>query len=122
MSTLKVDTLKSADGTYEFGKCLAWVNFNGTGTVAISAALNMASITDNGTGDYTLNFTAAMPDASYAVLAGCTTSAGTNGTGINLHAAGGSNPPTLKSATACRIRTHSSITFDAYDASVAILR
>jgi hypothetical protein len=45
----------------------AWVNFNGTGTVAIRAAYNVTSITDNGTGDYTVNFTTAMPDANYAV-------------------------------------------------------
>ena len=44
----------------------AWVNFNGTGTVAIRAAYNVTSITDNGTGDYTVNFTTAMPDANYA--------------------------------------------------------
>ena len=44
----------------------AWVNFNGTGTVAIRAAGNVSSITDNGTGDYTVNFTTAMPDANYA--------------------------------------------------------
>jgi hypothetical protein len=46
-------------------KCRAWVNFNGTGTVAIRASGNVSSITDNGTGDYTLNFTTAMPDANY---------------------------------------------------------
>jgi hypothetical protein len=45
----------------------AWVNFNGTGTVAIRASYNVSSITDNGTGDYTVNFTTAMPDANYAV-------------------------------------------------------
>lgn len=43
----------------------AWVNFNGTGTVAIRASGNVSSITDNGTGDYTVNFTTAMPDANY---------------------------------------------------------
>jgi hypothetical protein len=42
------------------------VNFNGTGTVAIRASGNVSSITDNGTGDYTVNFTTAMPDANYA--------------------------------------------------------
>lgn len=47
--------------------CRAWVNFNGTGTVAIRASGNVSSITDNGTGDYTINFTTAMPDANYAV-------------------------------------------------------
>jgi hypothetical protein len=47
--------------------CRAWVNFNGTGTVAIRASGNVSSITDNGTGDYTVNFSTAMPDANYAV-------------------------------------------------------
>lgn len=47
----------------------AWVNFNGTGTVAIRASGNVSSITDNGTGDYTVNFTNAMPDANYATVA-----------------------------------------------------
>jgi hypothetical protein len=46
--------------------CRAWVNFNGTGTVAIRASGNVTSITDNGTGDFTVNFTNAMPDANYA--------------------------------------------------------
>ena len=45
--------------------CKAWVNFNGTGTVAIRGSYNVSSITDNGTGDYTVNFTTAMPDADY---------------------------------------------------------
>jgi hypothetical protein len=44
----------------------AWVNFNGTGTVTIRASGNVSSITDNGTGDYTLNFTTAMQDANYS--------------------------------------------------------
>ena len=47
--------------------CRAWVNFNGTGTVAIRASGNVTSITDNGVGDYTVNFTTAMTDANYAV-------------------------------------------------------
>jgi hypothetical protein len=46
--------------------CRAWVNFNGTGTPAIRASGNVSSITDNGTGDYTVNFTNAMPDANYS--------------------------------------------------------
>jgi hypothetical protein len=50
--------------------CRAWVNFDGTGTVAIRASGNVSSITDNGTGDYTVNFTTAMPDANYAVTFG----------------------------------------------------
>ena len=47
--------------------CRAWVNFNGTGTVAIRGSGNVSSITDNGTGDYTVNFTTSMPDVNYSV-------------------------------------------------------
>jgi hypothetical protein len=50
--------------------CRAWVNFNGTGTVAIRASGNVSSITDNGVGDYTVNFTTAMPDVNYAICVG----------------------------------------------------
>jgi hypothetical protein len=50
--------------------CRAWVNFNGTGTVAIRGSGNVSSITDNGTGDYTVNFTTAMPDANYSIAGG----------------------------------------------------
>ena len=54
--------------------CRAWVNFNGTGTVAIRASGNVSSITDNGVGDYTVNFTTAMADANYcAVVTGSST-------------------------------------------------
>ena len=66
MSTLKTNTIKNTDDV-EMYLAKAWVNFNGTGTVAIRAAGNVSSITDNGTGDYTLNFTTAMPDANYSV-------------------------------------------------------
>jgi hypothetical protein len=47
--------------------CRAWVNFNGTGTVAIRASGNVSSITDLATGQYRVNFTTAMPDTNYAV-------------------------------------------------------
>jgi len=57
------------DGSENY-KCRAWVNFNGTGTVAIRASGNVSSITDNGTGDYTVNFTTAMPDANYSFTMG----------------------------------------------------
>ena len=72
MSTLRVNTLQNAAGTGQpamSGAAKAWVNFNGTGTVAIRASFNVTSITDNGTGDYTVNFTSALPDANYAVNA-----------------------------------------------------
>lgn len=75
MSTLSVATIKSQNtlppavqntsGTEIGTFCRAWVNFNGTGTVAIRASFNVSSITDNGTGDYTVNFTTAMSDANF---------------------------------------------------------
>jgi len=66
MSTAKFNQWLNSDGTENF-KCRAWVNFNGTGTVAIRASGNVSSITDNGTGDYTVNFTSALSDANYAM-------------------------------------------------------
>ena len=74
MSTAKFDTLSNVAGTQTVpvatvaqGSAKAWVNFNGTGTVAIRAAFNVTSITDNGTGEYTVNFTNALFDANYSV-------------------------------------------------------
>ena len=70
MSTLRVNTIQDSTGSSTpaiNGLARAWVNFNGTGTVAIRASLNVTSITDNGTGDYIVNFTTAMPDTSYSV-------------------------------------------------------
>lgn len=73
MSQIKATTLSNLAGsktvptdTVVDGSAKAWVNFNGTGTVAIRRAFNVSSITDNGTGDYTVNFTNAMPDANYS--------------------------------------------------------
>jgi hypothetical protein len=48
-----------------------WVNFNGTGVVAIRDSYNVTSITDNGTGDYTVNWTSALPNANYCCVLGC---------------------------------------------------
>ena len=62
--------------------CRAWVNFDGTSTVTIRASGNVTSITDNGTGDYTVNFTTAMPDANYSV--NVTASTATLSTAIRL--------------------------------------
>lgn len=68
------------DELYKGYLCRAWVNFDGTGTPAIRASGNVSSITDNGTGDYTVNFTTAMPDANYSVSGG----AGDGSTGASL--------------------------------------
>jgi hypothetical protein len=58
----------NASGSAPVYACRAWVNFNGTGTPAIRASGNVSSITDNGTGNYTVNFTTAMPDANYVAV------------------------------------------------------
>lgn len=58
----------NASGSAPVFACRAWVNFNGTGTVAIRASGNVSSITDNGVGDYTVNFAQAMPDADYSAI------------------------------------------------------
>jgi hypothetical protein len=71
--TLIANTINTDTGVFTnlnalTGSAKAWVNFNGTGTVAIRDSFNVSSITDNGTGDYTINFTTAMPNANYSVV------------------------------------------------------
>jgi len=61
--------ITTTTGSAPYYGARAWVNFNGTGTVAISASVNVSSITDNATGYYTVNFTTAMADANYSVQA-----------------------------------------------------
>jgi hypothetical protein len=66
----------------------AWVNFNGTGTVAIRASGNVSSITDNGVGMYTVNFTTAMPDENYSFGAICSSTAGASGYVARIESSG----------------------------------
>ena len=62
----KVDiTAFNSTGTAPQYVCRSWVNFNGTGVVAIRGSGNVSSLVDNGIGHYTINFTAAMPDTKY---------------------------------------------------------
>ncbi len=84
--------------------CRAWVNFNGTGTVAIRASGNVSSITDNGTGYYTVNFANAMPNINYAVLGTCNKQGVTGyyGKVVNILE---SNPPTTTSCQICTEHT-----------------
>jgi hypothetical protein len=73
-------TAGSLDTSYVVnGSAKAWVNFNGTGTVAIRESFSTSSITDNGTGNYTVNFTTAMSDADYSVVATGDFTLGTDG-------------------------------------------
>ena len=65
--TFGTASLPEPSGSAPLYLARAWVNFNGTSTVAIRASGNVSSITDRGTGEYTINFTSAMPDANYSV-------------------------------------------------------
>ena len=77
MSTLNVNTVqsstsnppifKNSGGTVAGTLCRAWVNFDGTGTITIRDSFNVSSITDNGTGDYTINFTNEFANTNYCV-------------------------------------------------------
>ena len=67
MSTIKVNTIEEAtSGGATFYTAKAWVNFDGTGTVAIRGSGNISSIVDYGTGYYGANMSTAMSDANYA--------------------------------------------------------
>jgi len=75
MSEIRVTTLKDTSGgnssTTEqiaSGRAKAWIKFNGVGTVSIYSSFNVNSLTDNGTGDYNMNFSTAMSDANYCVV------------------------------------------------------
>ena len=94
--------------------CRAWVNFNGTGTVAIRASGNVSSITDIGVGLYGINFTNAMPDGNYAI-AGITNNNGTNRMLVSPH--------TTQSTTVCQIDVGvGGSVFDSTKVYVAIFR
>lgn len=138
MSTLSVATLKSKaaltpplvqdSAGVEIGQfARAWVNFNGSGTVAIRAAFNVSSITDNGVGDYTVNFANAMPDANYAVLATTTASgySGVNAIGVIAEALSASNTFQGRGTAGCRLLTsdnNADTAIDSFSTSVAVYR
>ena len=109
MSTLKVSTLQNLSGT-EVYTAKAWVNFNGVGTVAIRASGNVSSITDVGTGNYTVNFTTAFSDTNYAMLGTCEPSnvPGVGGTFYTIIGSNGSTAFT-KTTSANQINTWFSI-------------
>ena len=70
IAAARITDALNATGSAPLYACRAWVNFDGTGTVAIRASGNVSSITDIGTGQYTVNFTNAMPDTNYSVVSG----------------------------------------------------
>ena len=123
LTTPNIDSAQFAtvSGTAPIYPCRAWVNFNGTGTVAIRASGNVSSITDNGTGNYTANFTTAMPDTNFGVaLTGG--SAGTVGT-VAYEGNAGTSP--VRTTSSVRFETGSNATASLVDdptVNVAIFR
>jgi len=101
-SSVNIKAAINASGSAPIYACRAWVNFNGTGTVAIRASGNVSSITDNGTGDYTVNFTTAMPDANYCAVRSVALSGNvlvprgdnTSASQVNIYVTDTSNTPT----------------------------
>ena len=107
--------------------CRAWVNFNGTGTPAIVESGNISSITDNGAGDYTLNFTNAMSDANYTAVFGQvagSTSANNYVQGIRITGSSVTGTATTKTTSALRIvgRSAAGSSVDCEQNNVAIFR
>ena len=115
----------NASGSAPIFACRAWVNFNGTGTVAIRASGNVSSITDNGVGDYTVKFTTALPDANYAV-SGITTQSVNNSNQASVLIYGADAGATTKTSTALRIgtaRPHTATApYDCSEVSIAVFR
>ena len=70
MSTFKVDTLQNTSGNAttltKQSAAKAWFNFTGRGTAALVDDLNIASLTDNGTGSFNLSYTSNMSNATYS--------------------------------------------------------
>ena len=93
MSTIKVTNIQDTSGDNQStseeifqGRAKAWVSFNGTGTVAIRDDFNVDTITDNGTGDYTVNFDNAMPNNNYSVAGTTSWSNASWGTYLSIDA------------------------------------
>lgn len=104
--------------------CRAWVNFNGTGTVAIRASGNVTSITDNGTSDYTVNFTTALPDTNYSVNVSQNIEQSTTFSQIIGVGTSSNSSYQLKSTTQVRLRAYNTTAsnFDPFEVDVAIFR
>jgi len=116
----------NASGSAPVYACRAWVNFNGTGTVAIRASGNVSSITDNGTGDYTINFSTAMPDINYAADVVNSPNSGSSqyAAQANLFAAASSYTRIAPTTSAFRFATYGNnyVAFDPVDVMAHVFR
>ena len=108
MSTLNVSNISDGTDTVETGYVVngsakAWANMNGLGTVAIRDSVNVSSITDNGTGDYTVNYANSMSNTNHsfsfnAVSAGYSDRSG-GFIGTKVTTLGNSNPKSFYSTS-----------------------
>lgn len=115
----------NASGSAPVYACRAWVDFNGTGTPAIKASGNVSSLTDNGTGDWTVNFTTALPDANYSVVMSTLSPTATNAQNVAFVVGVIGTGPTTKTTTAVRVgsgHTGSGAYTDSADMNVSIFR
>lgn len=137
MSTLKTGKVKTTTISNELdtestdvtnvinGSAKAWVNFDGTGTVAIRRGFNVSSITDNGTGNYTVNFATAMADANYQVSMSSVSYFSTNASTF-AYIRAGSSATTANQKTTTQLNvmygSYVSTYYDCAEMNVAILR
>jgi hypothetical protein len=130
--TLTIGTLSDGTNSTSATNCIqgsakAWVNFNGT-TATIKAAFNVSSITKNATGDYTLNYTNALPDANYAPVSmplSYTTSAFYATAMMVMGNVAGGGGATTKTTTQLRVMTglgSNAGAFDHADVNISIFR
>lgn len=115
-------TIQDSAGTEIGTFCRAWVNFNGTGTVAIRASGNVSSITDNGVGDYTVNFTTAMQDANYTPVFGYAQNLSGAASKVCALAVVAQGAATLMTTTQLRIITADTAVYDFAVVTVSIFR
>jgi hypothetical protein len=120
-------SLTTATGSAPSYSARAWVNFNGTGTVAIRASGNVTSITDNGVGNYTVNLTTAMPDNNYVTNVTVKQDDAGGGTYVfgSYYAGAGSTVASVFTTTSVRVTGNIGNGFSLYDCivvNVAIFR
>jgi len=139
MSTLKTNTIQhltsgfnnivthtDGAGTVNAAHCRAWVSFNGTGTIAINAQFNVTSITDNGVGDYAVNFTNAMSDANYCAVASCNSlgsvNSSSNSTMVFARSGATNTAPSTTSMACCAFHPVNTVNQDVTYYLVAVFR
>lgn len=135
MSTLRITNLETQTGTYSVpverlarANIRAWVNFDGSavssGLTGVRSSFNISGITDNGTGDYTIQFTSSMPNTNYCVLASVTESNGgspSSGNGVFPQVAGGTAPLVSSVRIFIKLHQNATVASDAFRVYVAIV-